>query len=81
MLLPQLGVRYGHAAKDYTNYAAGITDEDGGGWQLYASQGAQAYYKKLGLQLTCYEPIAQHYVSGLVNTRFRIETGVIVVIN
>lgn len=81
MILPQVGVRYDHATKDYTNYAAGITDDDGGGWQLYASQGVQAYYKKLGLQFTCYEPISQRYVSGLVNTRFRIETGLIVVLN
>ncbi len=81
MIIPQAGVRYDRAAKDYTNYAIGIMDDDGGGWQLYALQGVQAYYKKLGLQLTCYEPISQHYVSGLVNTRFRIETGVIIVLN
>jgi len=80
MIIPQAGLRYDHAMKDYTNYAAGVMDDDGGGWQLYASQGVQTYYKKIGFQLMCYEPIAQHYISGLVNTKLRVEAGLIIMV-
>lgn len=79
-VLPQLGLRHDLAAKDYEDYRAGIKDEDGGGWQLYASQGVQAYYRHVGLQAMCYEPIQQHYASGNVNSKFRFEAGVVVMI-
>jgi hypothetical protein len=77
-ILPLAGVRYDQAAKDYLYYSSGIMDEDGGGWQLFASQGIQAYYKRVGIQLMCYEPLSQHYMSGFVKTKFRSEVGFIV---
>jgi hypothetical protein len=77
-ILPLAGLRYDHAGKDYTYYSSGIMDNDGGGWQLYASQGIQAYYKRTGIQLMCYEPISQNYISGFVKTKFRAEAGFIV---
>lgn len=77
-ILPLAGVRYDLAGKDYIYYASGIKDDDGGGWQLFASQGIQAYYKRTGIQLMCYEPIAQNYMSGFVKTKFRAEAGFIV---
>ncbi len=80
-LLPQLGMRYDHAAKDYESFVDRIKDEDGGGWQLYAMQGIQAYYKKIGFQAMCYEPVTQHYASGLVTTKIRVETGIVVLLN
>lgn len=76
-ILPLAGMRYDFAAKDYENYRERISDEDGGGWQLYASQGLQAYYKNICMYTMCYEPISQHYASDLVNTKFRLETGVV----
>ncbi len=80
-LLPQLGLRYDRASKDYESYSAKTMDEDGGGWQLYAMQGVQGYYKKIGLQAMCYEPVSQHYASGLVNTKLRVEAGIVLLIN
>jgi len=77
-ILPLAGVRYDHAAKDYLYYSSRTMDNDGGGWQLFASQGVQAYYKRTGIQLMCYEPISQNYISGFVKTKFRAEAGFIV---
>jgi len=80
MILPQAGIRYDHTAKDYTNYSNCTLDDDGGGWQLFAAQGVQAYYGKLGTQVMFYEPVSQHYASGMVNTRFRLELGLVALI-
>lgn len=80
-LLPQLGARFDQASKDYENYSTRTKDEDGGGWQLYAMQGVQIYYKKIGVQGMCYEPLTQHYASGLVNTRIRAEVGIVFLLN
>jgi hypothetical protein len=76
-ILPIVGTRYDLAGKDYTYYSSGIKDNDGGGWQLYASQGIQTYYRRTGIQLICYEPISQNYMSGFVKTKFRAEAGFI----
>lgn len=77
-ILPQVGVRFDHATKDYENFSAAEIDEDSGGWQLFASQGVQAYYKHFGAHVTCYEPLAQYFASGLVTTRVKAEAGIMV---
>lgn len=76
-VIPQAGIRHDRVAKDYEDYTAREKDEDGGGWQLYATQGVQLYYRRLGFQAMCYEPISQHYASGMVNTRLRVESGIV----
>jgi hypothetical protein len=77
-VLPQVGMRYDLSTKDYENYDERLIDEDSGGWQLFVSQGVQAYYGKVGAHITCYEPVGEHFASGLVTTRFKAEAGVMV---
>jgi hypothetical protein len=74
-LLPQAGLRFDLAGPDYDNYRYNWKNDMSGGTQLYASAGAQAFYKRIGLQLMYHHPLAQHYANGLVNTRFKTEAG------
>lgn len=74
-LLPQAGCRIDIAGADYDNYATGNLSDMTGGSQIYAAVGVQAYYKKLGFQLSAYKPLAQHYADGLVKNKFKTEAG------
>jgi hypothetical protein len=75
ILMPQIGIRAELAGPDYDNYRYGWKNDMAGGTQVYVSAGVQAFYKRLGLQVSYHHPVAQHYAGGLVNTKFKTEAG------
>lgn len=75
-LVPQAGLRTDFAGSDYDNYSYRWKNDMSGGYQLYASVGIQAYYKKIGVQAMYYVPAAQHYASGLVTAKSKTEVGI-----
>jgi hypothetical protein len=77
ILLPQFGFKYDHANQDYTDFSTETKDDMSGGWQLHTALGMQAFYKHIGLQLIYDKPIDQHYASGLVTMKYKVETGIL----
>lgn len=75
-LVPQLGVSYDHVQNDYEHYAEREIDGDSGNWQLYASAGIQALYKRYGMNVRYQQPISQRYNSGLVASEYKTEAGI-----
>ncbi len=77
ILLPQAGLRFDLAGSDWEHYRNGWKNDMSGGEQFYLSMGLQTYYGRLGAQLMYHHPLHQHYASGLVNTRFKTEAGIL----
>lgn len=75
-LLPQAGVKADVTGADYDRYTYKWRNDMTGGQQLYAVAGIQVYYSKIGLQASYYHPIYQHFANGLVNVKYKIETGI-----
>ncbi len=75
-LLPQAGVKMDISSADYDNFTYKWRNDMTGGQQLYGVAGVQVYYSKIGVQLSYHQPLYQHYASGLVNVRYKLETGV-----
>lgn len=65
-ILPQAGLRSDYSLHDYDNYKRKWLNEQSGGYILYATAGAQAYYGRVGLQVSYNKPVAQHYGGGNV---------------
>lgn len=77
-ILPAAGFRYEQAAQDYDNYTVRSLADYTGGYMLYATVGAQAYYNKhWAITATGYLPAAQYYGDGLVKSRGKVDGGVI----
>lgn len=75
-LMPQAGVRYEYTLHDYDNYSKKWLNEQSGGYMCYATAGVQAYYKRVGLRLTYQLPVSQHYGSGYVTAKQKMESGI-----
>ncbi|XZF13151.1 hypothetical protein ACTHGU_15295 [Chitinophagaceae bacterium MMS25-I14] len=74
-LLPQAGLKYEYTLHDYDNYSKRWLNDQTGGSMLFASAGAQVYYKQFGLQCMYHLPLAQNFAQGNVTTIARLETG------
>lgn len=75
-ILPQAGTKLDIISADYDNYAYRWKNTLTGGKQVYAVAGLQLYFNKIGFQTSYQYPIYQHFASGLVKTRYRVETGI-----
>lgn len=75
-LLPQAGAKLDIISADYDNYTYRWKNTLTGGKQAYAVAGLQLYFNKIGFQASYQHPIYQHFASGLVETRYRVETGI-----
>lgn len=75
-LLPQAGVRYEFALHDYNNFRRKWLNEQSGGYVVFATAGMQGYYKKIGARVNYLIPINQHYSSGFVTVKQRIDLSV-----
>ncbi len=76
-ILPQVGFRYEYTLHDYDNYEKKWLNDQTGGYQSFATLGAQVYYKKVGVHATYNVPVSQSYAAGYVVAKQRIETGVL----
>lgn len=74
--LPQAGFKLDLTSADYDQYSYKWTNDMTGGQQLYAVAGIQAYYNEVGFQASYHQPIYQHFASGLVNAKYKVETGI-----
>ena len=75
-LIPQAGAKTDVSGRDYDNYQYKWKNDMTGGRQLYGTIGAQAFYGQLGLQCQYSTPFHQHFASGLVRTKYKVETGI-----
>lgn len=75
-ILPQVGVRYDYALKDYDNYIKKAANDMAGGYQVYATAGLQLFSDHVGFQLSGYKPVSQVYANGLVVNRFKAQVAV-----
>lgn len=75
-ILPQAGLRYEYTLHDYDNYTRKWLNEQTGGNMLFATAGAQVYYKQLGLQFSYFIPVHQYYAAGYVTAGQRIDAGI-----
>lgn len=76
-LLPSLGVRYEQSAQDYDNYPTRSLAEYTGGNMTYATAGLRAYRKHFGFEASYSQPVSQHYAEGLVQSKGKVEAGVL----
>ena len=72
-IMPQAGVRYEYALHDYDNYKRKWLNEQSGGYMTFATVGIQGQHKKIGARLNCHIPFSQHYSSGYVVARQRLD--------
>lgn len=79
-LLPQAGIRYEYTLHDYDNYERKWLNEQTGGNMLLGTAGIQASWKRMGMQLTGYLPLQQHYADGYVQARFRLDAGLFILL-
>ena len=75
-IIPQLGARYEYALHDYDNYDKRWLNEESGGYMLFATAGAQAYYKKFGARFTYQLPVSQRFGGGDITAVRKVETSV-----
>ena len=75
-IIPQAGMRYEYALHDYDNYAKRWLNEESGGYMLFGTLGAQAYYKRLGARVTYQLPVSQHFGGGDVTIIQKLETSI-----
>ena len=75
-LLPQAGVRYEYSLHDYDNYSKKWLNEQSGGYMCFAMAGIQGYRGRTGVRLMYQMPVSQHYSSGYVTAKNRVEAGV-----
>jgi len=75
-IIPQAGVRYEYALNDYDNYSKKWLNEESGGYLLFATAGAQVYYKRFGGRLTYQLPVSQHYGGGDITAIKKMETSI-----
>lgn len=76
-ILPQVGFRYEYTLHDYDNYDKKWLNDQTGGYQSFATIGAQVYRKKMGIHFTYNIPVSQFYAAGYVTVKQRLEAGVL----
>lgn len=74
-IIPQMGLRYENAGSDYDNFSLRLKNDMSGGNQLFATVGVQVFYEKVGVNVMYHNPVVQHYASGMVNNKFKMESG------
>lgn len=74
-IMPQVGFRYEYVLHDYDNYSRKWLNEQTGGSLSWATAGTQAYYGKMGFQLSYGIPVAQHYGAGNITAKHRADAG------
>lgn len=72
-IIPQAGIRYEYALYDYDNYKRKWVNEQSGGYMAFAVIGMQIQYKKLGAKVNYQIPFSQHYSSGYVTAKQRLD--------
>lgn len=74
-VLPMAGLRYEFALHDYDNYSRKWLNEQTGGYHLFGNLGVQAYYKRIGLQLSYLKSVTQNFAAGNVSATYFANAG------
>ncbi len=80
-LVPQLGVQYVNAAKDYRNVSKNEVNLYSGGHFLHATLGLDLILNKLTFNAKYHLPVWQDFALGYVENRLRLSFGVRVLID
>ncbi len=76
ILIPSAGARYEYTLHDYDNYRRKWLNEQSGGYMCFATAGLQVYYKRTGARITTNLPVSQHYATGYVTAKQKLEVGI-----
>lgn len=75
-LIPQLGLVYDYAAKDFKNLSKNEINEFSGGNFLHGEVRLDYYINNFGLSIGAALPIAQNYGKGYVESKYRLSAGI-----
>jgi hypothetical protein len=76
-VLPGLRINYEQSAQEYDNYATRSLAAYTGGNMLYGGATLHAFKKHWGAELQYNQPITQQYAEGLVQSKGKIEAGIV----